>query len=83
MTWYEKTSEREPWEAVMSRSNVAGYEVIPNVLRSKALNSHSFVAELNEPLLHKSGLAGLVWEQVMLEIVQVGSPVIEAVNGAI
>ena len=83
MTWYEKTPEREPWIAVMSRSNVAGYEVIPNVLGSKAMNSHSFVAELNEPLLHKSGLAGFVWEQVMLEIAQDGKPVIEALNGAI
>ena len=62
---------------------VVGYEVIPNVLGSKAPNSHCFVSELNEPSPHKSGLAGLVWEQVMLEILQDGSPEIEAVNGAI
>ena len=57
--------------AVMSRSIIAGYEVIPNVLGSKAMNSHSFVAELNEPLLHMSGSdgpTGLVYVQATFDI---------------
>ena len=45
---------------VISSSNVAGYEVIPKALVSKAPNCHSNVMELNVPYEQMSGLIGLV-----------------------
>ena len=45
---------------VMTRSNVAGYLVIPKALVSKALNCHSNVIGLKAPYEQMSGLIGIV-----------------------
>ena len=56
-------------EKVISRLNMAGYEVIPKVFASSRLKSHALVTELNDPKLQIVGLSA----QEMLVISQIGS----------